>query len=344
MTPAPPAHDELMTWAAKGKLLGISDEVVFSRLAEVGLSEETARAQLAALVASPLYQAANSIAVRLRKQEQLLEARNRLRALSQDSATIPEVSGISPPEFLERYYSRNEPVKLLGMMQAWSAPSLWSPGYLKERVGDELIEFMAVPEGASADVSHVRRTPQIGKFSQYIDLIEGCGSTNKYYLVGYNRFMEKPGAAALFEDIILFPGFLNPSSRKGRVFFWYGPQGTVTPLHHDTSNIFMAQVRGKKHIKLVSPEDTPYIYNSAAVFSEVDCESPDYDRHPAFKKAKVYDVVLEPGQVLFLPVGWWHHVRALDVSITVTFTNFVFPNEFAFDPLPTVDFGRKISD
>ena len=40
------------------------------------------------------------------------------------------------------------------------------------------------------------------------------------------------------------------------------------------------------------------------------------------------DVVLEAGEVLFLPAGWWHQVRSLDMSITVTFMNFVFPNRF----------------
>jgi len=32
--------------------------------------------------------------------------------------------------------------------------------------------------------------------------------------------------------------------------------------------------------------------------------------------------------LLFLPVGWWHHVRGLEISITMTFTNFVFDNDF----------------
>ena len=32
--------------------------------------------------------------------------------------------------------------------------------------------------------------------------------------------------------------------------------------------------------------------------------------------------------MLFLPVGWWHYVRGLDITITMTFTNFVFDNDF----------------
>jgi hypothetical protein len=40
------------------------------------------------------------------------------------------------------------------------------------------------------------------------------------------------------------------------------------------------------------------------------------------------DLVLAPGEALFLPVGWWHHVRALDLSISVAFNHFVWLNDF----------------
>jgi mannose-6-phosphate isomerase-like protein (cupin superfamily) len=36
----------------------------------------------------------------------------------------------------------------------------------------------------------------------------------------------------------------------------------------------------------------------------------------------VIDIVLEPGECVFLPLGWWHWVKSLDVSISLSFTNF----------------------
>jgi hypothetical protein len=44
---------------------------------------------------------------------------------------------------------------------------------------------------------------------------------------------------------------------------------------------------------------------------------------------KIHDITLHPGELFFLPVGWWHHVRGLDVSITLTCTNFRARNDFA---------------
>ncbi|WP_437764939.1 cupin-like domain-containing protein [Sorangium sp. So ce281] len=40
------------------------------------------------------------------------------------------------------------------------------------------------------------------------------------------------------------------------------------------------------------------------------------------------DVVLDPGEALFIPVGWWHHVRALDAGISLGINSFPFHNNF----------------
>ena len=70
------------------------------------------------------------------------------------------------------------------------------------------------------------------------------------------------------------------------------------------------------------------MYNNRHCFSQVDLNRIDCDRFPMFREVRIIDLVLNPGQVLFLPVGWWHHVTGLDISITMTFTNFVFDNDF----------------
>jgi ribosomal protein L16 Arg81 hydroxylase len=93
----------------------------------------------------------------------------------------------------------------------------------------------------------------------------------------------------------------------------------------------MAQVTGRKRYRLIPASQWQYVYNSTGVFSDVDSEDPDLDRYPEFRNATIIDIVMEPGEVLFIPVGWWHHVRALDVSVTVSFTNFVFPNCFMWE-------------
>jgi ribosomal protein L16 Arg81 hydroxylase len=66
---------------------------------------------------------------------------------------------------------------------------------------------------------------------------------------------------------------------------------------------------------------------------KVDKMAPDLGRHPKFARTRQFDIVMEPGEALFLPVGWWHHVTALSTSVSVSFMNFLWPNSFTFhDP------------
>ncbi len=115
---------------------------------------------------------------------------------------------------------------------------------------------------------------------------------------------------------------------------WIGPAGTVTSLHHDLTNNFIAQIVGRKRIRLAPAAEVGKIYNVRHVFSEIpDLEAPDVDlaRHPRLAELRLYDVLLEPGEILFVPLGWWHQVKSLDFSVTVTFTNFRWGNDSYVD-------------
>jgi ribosomal protein L16 Arg81 hydroxylase len=192
-----------------------------------------------------------------------------------------------------------------------------------------MVEIMAArennPEYEIEDAPHRKNV----KFSAFVDMVMSGQETNDYYLTARNNFFSRPGVAPLLQDIDIFSEYLKQSSEG--VFMWYGPKGTVTPLHHDTTNIMLAQVQGRKHLKLIPANEIELIYNHYAVYSQVNAEKPDYKKYPNFKYATVIDVELAPGDVLFMPVGWWHWVKALETSITVTFNNFLFPNEFKWE-------------
>jgi ribosomal protein L16 Arg81 hydroxylase len=51
--------------------------------------------------------------------------------------------------------------------------------------------------------------------------------------------------------------------------------------------------------------------------SAVDAEAPDAEAHAAALNAEAVDVLLGPGDVLLIPAGWWHYVRAATVSFSV---------------------------
>jgi ribosomal protein L16 Arg81 hydroxylase len=262
----------------------------------------------------------------------MLRAVDAMSRLDSRNKTIDRRMNLSREEFLESYYAANRPVLIQGLLVDWRAPHLWTPNYLKSVAGDEIIEFMAGRDvDPNCDANAAKHRSE-SRFADFIDKVYSGKMTNDYYMGASNVFFQKTAGQSLLKDFKPFAEYLHPSSDGRQCFLWFGPAGTVTSLHHDTSNILMAQVRGRKRYRLVPPCQTEYVYHRSGVFSDVDCEHPDYRHYPKFRQAVVTEVVVEPGEVLFMPVGWWHHVRALDVSMTIAFTNFAFPNHFTWEP------------
>lgn len=91
-----------------------------------------------------------------------------------------------------------------------------------------------------------------------------------------------------------------------------------------------SQVAGFKLVRLYLESDTPYMYRFAGSsdgasrhaqgnFSAVDVEDPNLARFPDFANATPYDVILAPGDFVYIPAKCWHYVRSLTPSISLNF-------------------------
>ena len=111
---------------------------------------------------------------------------------------------------------------------------------------------------------------------------------------------------------------------------WIGPGGTVSPLHTDPYHNLLCQVVGQKYVRLYSPYETEKLYpkvvekdeidmsNTSQVDVEADSKVNERD-FPHFKDADYMETILNEGDILYIPVGWWHYVRSLTVSMSVSF-------------------------
>jgi ribosomal protein L16 Arg81 hydroxylase len=72
------------------------------------------------------------------------------------------------------------------------------------------------------------------------------------------------------------------------------------------------------------------LYNFNGVFSPIDVDKPDLARFPLFADVTMLEVVVEAGETVFLPLGWWHQVTSLDVSLSFSFSNLNIPNQFSY--------------
>lgn len=111
---------------------------------------------------------------------------------------------------------------------------------------------------------------------------------------------------------------LLPASVVPRI--WIGNAVTVW-THYDLSANVACVVAGKRRFTLFPPEQLVNLYVGPLDFtlagqpvSLVDLEAPDYDRYPRFREALAHAQVAElaPGDALFIPNLWWHHVKSLD--------------------------------
>lgn len=111
---------------------------------------------------------------------------------------------------------------------------------------------------------------------------------------------------------------------SGKTFqVFIGGKGSKTSLHSASEHNLFTQVYGKKHWYLYSPINDiifkPPINRSPYFFSNFSPDNPDFNAFPSAKYVQAWECELNPGDVLFNPPSWWHHVTNLENSIGVGF-------------------------
>ncbi|HEY7310262.1 MAG TPA: cupin-like domain-containing protein [Gemmataceae bacterium] len=336
-----PVTPQWQRWIAENVLRGNDLQLVADAMLRSGFDEQTVRQEIAAAQEHPYLEAARALASipatpaatgtvesKIRKRDWVLEIYRRSARQASTFAQVPRVRRPSRQEFLDKYYARNEPVVIEGALDNWPALTRWTPTYFQERFGDRLVEVQAHRHADPDYEINAAQHKKTMRFGDFVAVVESLGPSNDWYITARNGGTNQEQLKELWDDIIQLPEYLRGDDPGNRGFFWYGPRGTVTPLHHDLTNNFMAMVRGRKLVRLIAPYELPDLYNHRHCFSRVDLDRVDYERFPRFRNVTVLDVVLGKGDLFFLPVGWWHYVGGLDVTVTMTFTNFVFDNGF----------------
>jgi hypothetical protein len=105
---------------------------------------------------------------------------------------------------------------------------------------------------------------------------------------------------------------------------WFGPSGTISPLHFDRSHNLLHQHWGRKHVVMVDPSHShqlePGSKNSVSPHvSSVDLVTSGFNIDLSRLNAPCLETILEPGDVLFVPAFWWHHVISIDVAISINY-------------------------
>jgi hypothetical protein len=310
-------------------VLGVPEGDLLAALRANGVPDKIGLREIEGIRGSPLTAAAKRLARLLTRHELVARVKREVARLAGQPNAIERRGGVSREEFFDRYYAANVPVVITDALEGWPKLAHWSPSYFKERFGDVEVEVMTGRDADPACDANFEAHCATTRLGAFCDRVAAAGRTNDFYLVANNRVMNRPALKPLFEDVSAPHEYLDDGRDAGWTSMWFGPAGTFTPLHHDTANVLFCQVFGRKRILLFPSFELSMTHAMHhGVYSSIDPEHPDLETFPEFAEAARKEVMLSPGEALFLPVGWWHHVRALEVSISLAFTAFRAPNRF----------------
>jgi ribosomal protein L16 Arg81 hydroxylase len=232
-----------------------------------------------------------------------------------------DLEALTAQGFRRRYVETRTPVVLRNFLRSWPACGAWTPASLAERFGAEPVEVMCsssvVQPGESAPYRGTRKLTM----QEFATLVSSSRCSD-LYLVAQSQLLRQPAFASLWNDMLFDEQWFDPSRKETHVSLWMGPEGAATALHFDRQDALLAQAYGSKRVLLAAPSESPCLYRGASGYSPVDPEQPDLARYPRFRDVELVVATLEHGDALFLPDGWWHHVRALTASISLSMSNF----------------------
>ncbi|WP_370899014.1 cupin-like domain-containing protein [Chryseobacterium gossypii] len=228
---------------------------------------------------------------------------------------IDIVDDISQEEFIQKYLKPRKPVVIKNMARKWPAYQKWTMDYMKEVVGD--VEVPLYDSSKADPAAPINASAAKMKFGDYIDLIRREPTDLRIFLFDPIKYAPK-----LLEDYIspkdLMGGFLD---KYPNMFF--GGKGSVTFLHFDIdmAHIFHTHFNGRKHILLFDYKWKERLYQipyATYALEDYDIENPDFTKFPALDGIEGIECFLEHGDTLFMPTGWWHWMKYLDGSFSIS--------------------------
>jgi Cupin-like domain len=242
---------------------------------------------------------------------------------------IPEIDNISSGDFRDRIVAGSRPAVIRGLVRNW--PVVQAARTSAAAFCDYLKRF---DRGYEVDAAF--GPPSVGGRIFYNDDLSGLNcrmeqlrlSSALDYLLEHSD--DDPAPTLAIQSVVisrylpgmekenrLSPGFL-PDGVDGRI--WLGTRAAIA-AHFDPSENLACCVAGTRRFTLFPPEQVSNLYvgpfertPAGAAISMVDFDRPDYAAYPRFAEAEAaaYVADLAPGDAVFIPYLWWHHVRSLE--------------------------------
>ncbi|KAK9687070.1 Lysine-specific demethylase 8 [Basidiobolus ranarum] len=233
-----------------------------------------------------------------------------------------DIERIESPSFADfkRSILPNGPVILTGVTKHWPALKKWEDlEFWKTEHGSVVVP---VETGVYTDANFEQTYLPLKDFIEtYIEKKSEEKSGRIGYLAQCQLFEKIPSLQQDFQ--------LPEYSRAGRndIYHtngWFGPKGTISPMHRDPYNNLFTQVLGRKYLRLYPASEQEKLYPFNNLFQKntsriTHLDNVDHVRYPKFQTAKYQECILAPGEMLYIPKGYWHYVESLDTSFSISF-------------------------
>ena len=250
------------------------------------------------------------------------------------AAALGEIGGPLGAEKFAQLRQAMKPMVIRGQVSDW-------PLVTSARQADEAIVSYLMREPATRPVGAIAAAPEEhGRFFYNAEVTGfnfhfGRGKLEVFLsdLLKARDVDDPPALAVQSEDIEDLLPHIAAENRLEllphvRPRIWIGNRIHVAP-HYDLKENVACCVAGRRRFTLFPPDQTPNLYPgpleltpAGTPVSMVNPAAPELDRFPRFVEAWQHasSAVLEPGDAIYIPYGWWHGVDSLEpVSILVNY-------------------------
>jgi len=254
------------------------------------------------------------------------------------AVVVHRKTGMSYAEFERDHLIPGVPVVIGDATQAWPALQRFSPEFFERHYGDRPVRL-----------SRGNFRDEFVPLNYFIELMRRSAADDP---APYPcKLVIEDDIAELFADIVprfpysmpnrighrLLPPQLLGAAHTAEVFFG-SPGGEFPCLHVDYMGLhaFICEIYGRKEFTVIPPSQANCVYPDADnpwMSSIHGHHRPDLDRYPRYAEATPVSFSIGPGDTLFIPNGWWHTARSLEMTISV-----------ALDTLNASNWSRFVSE
>lgn len=227
---------------------------------------------------------------------------------------IPRVKGLSQEEFVRQYYDKNLPVIIEDGTKDWKALQDWSLSHFKSRWGEVLFEpTLKLPDDIAPGFVVWDDYRKEMSLSDFIDLIDEPPYPCYLRQTSIDKY---PGIENDFDFDLL-----DNRASQGQPYanIWIQSAYVQSTLHFGNRNNFLVQMHGQKRVTMYAPTMSKHLsqFEDTIRYSKVVPNAPDLTKYPDFVKAQGLKGMLNPGDALFIPILWWHHLCSMTQSISL---------------------------